>query len=132
MNKEQKERYISRLKKRYGERELHHLFDCQIYNIHLELCTCGLYDDLKCVEGSGIIEELYPQLWKEKTKEGFIKMLLRTYEEGDLFEICRKCEGKGTVEDKIWGECKGSGFTRVKELQPISEEEWRKKMIEAG
>jgi hypothetical protein len=80
-----------------------HMGDCNIYNARLGICTCGLHHWLMQAE-EGSIDELYPQIMEENTKEGIISYLLRELDNDNLYtkegEEFVKVEEKKLISDE--------------------------------
>jgi len=89
----------------YPEGAVVHMGDCNIYNAHLGICTCGLHHWLMQAE-EGTIEELYPEFMNEKCNDGFVEYLLQEFQLNNLY-----------VKEK-------EEFVLVEEPEPISDEEF--------
>jgi len=104
--KEEIERRYKRKVISHPEGAIVHNGDCDIYNMYLGVCTCGLRHMLL---PTGLIEELYPMYHKEKTREGLIHYFLQEFQVGNLF-----------VKDK------DGNFVKIEEPKKITDEQMDK------
>ena len=84
-----------------------HMGDCNLYNTHLGVCTCGLHHWL-WQGGEEVRRELYPKFMdeiREVCNKGFVEYLLQEFELGNLY-----------TKDK-------DEFIKVEKPEPMSDKE---------
>jgi len=101
--------------------------DCDIYNVHLQICTCGLHHSLAIIT-NGDAEEIYPKYIEELEGKGKVHTLMQVYEEGNLWEACELCKGKGGVAMTPCEQCEGKGVVPFKMPEPPTDEEMEEMM----
>ena len=121
-------RIYLRYRKAKTEGQVIHDGDCDIYNAHLEICTCGLHHDLLPLPSEDT-NQIYPNFYEEMAGKGFVETLLMCKHDGGIFVKCGDCQGEGGVGMVKCENCGGKGLEEFK-ITPVSEEEMEKIMNE--